>query len=498
MATFKTCKELFKNIDHTIIGDADIAVSGLAYSSNAVEQDNAFFCIVGLKSDGHNFAEDAVLRGATVIVCERELPEITKQGTTVVLVDDTRKAMAAAACAFYDYPSSSFKFVGITGTNGKTTTTYLVEEIGARAGMKTGVIGTVGMKIGDEIVEDSGRTTPESIDLQRMLAKMRDAGCELVAMEVSSHALDLKRVWGCDFDVCAFTNLSQDHLDYHKTFEAYFEAKAKLFGGDYPATRVIGTTNEWGARLKDIATGKVLTYGFEITDDICASSIEYSAQSSKFNISFEDNIFPTKTPLVGKFNVENAMCAFGIGVALGISPEKVVAGLGSNCCVPGRLQSVLPDEHTSANLPAVFVDYAHTPDALEKAISTLRELTPGRLLVLFGCGGDRDREKRPLMGEISLAADYVVVTSDNPRTEEPKAILDDILAGMTKAQDGQLKVIEDRAEAIKHIVDIGAFGDVILLAGKGHEDYQEGKDGKIHFDDREHARAALEAYVSKK
>lgn len=498
----KTCRELFQNQNAKIIGDEGKVVSGLTYKSNDAKSGDAFFCIVGQNSDGHSFALDAVANGANVIVAEREMPEVLGLGATCVIVDDTRKSMAMSAAEFYDHPSRSMMLVGITGTNGKTTTTFLTEEIGKHIGLKTAVIGTVGVKIGDEIIEDSGRTTPESLDLQRILASMRDKGCKLVVMEVSSHALDLKRVWGCNFAVTAFTNLSQDHLDYHKTFEDYFEAKCLLFSDLYPAKRVIGTSGEWGVRLAKLCIQKdastTLTYGFNNTDNIFASDIKFSSTETIFDLSlYTDDTRQTynaNIPLVGKFNIENAMCAFGIAVQLGFDPKKSLEALREKCNVPGRLERVSAQKscNSTTELPKVFVDYAHTPDALEKAISTLRELTDGKLYVLFGCGGDRDSAKRPLMGAISLNADFAVVTSDNPRTEDPLKIIADILEGMKDAPQDSFAVVEDRASAIEHIIKLASGNDIVLLAGKGHEDYQEGINGKIHFDDREFARKVLE------
>ena len=503
-----TCEGLFEGMDARIIGDADAEVRGLAYRSDAVRPGDAFFCIVGLKVDGHEFAQDAIDAGASVIVAQRNIYNADTSEVTIVIVDDTRKAMAEASCNLYGHPSRSFDLVGITGTNGKTTTTYLVETIGRHLGLKTGVIGTVGIRIGDEF-EPSGRTTPESPDLQRILARMRDAGCQLVAMEVSSHALDLKRTWGCEFAVTAFTNLTQDHLDYHRTFEEYYEAKALLFGPDYPAKRVVGTSTDWGRRLarecREPGSGAVpietsegsldvMTYGFDGSDSIHPVDVEYSSTGTVMELDAIGEDVRVESPLVGRFNVENSMCAFGIGRCLGIGDDELASALSDDCSVPGRLERVtidVPDAVTDG-LPTVYVDYAHTPDALAKAISSVKGLASGRTIVVFGCGGDRDREKRPLMGEAALAADVPIVTSDNPRTESPGSIISDIVAGMGPSDAGDAyEVIEDRAQAIAHAVSMADEGDIVLIAGKGHEDYQETSTGRIHFDDREEARNAL-------
>ena len=521
----KTCKQIFEDIDCTIIGDADVPVTGIAYRSDAVKPGDAFFCIVGLKVDGHEFAQDAIERGASVIVAERNIYNADTSSVTIVIVDDTRKAMALASCAFYDNPSSSFDLVGITGTNGKTTTTYLVEAIGKHMGFKTGVIGTVGVKIGSKI-EASSMTTPESPDIQRIFAEMRDEGCDLVAIEVSSNALDHLRTLGCDFNVTAFTNLSQDHLDYHHTFEEYFRAKARLFGEEYPAKRVIGTMTDWGRRLADdsrkCAGGsfEVLTYGFDDSDDLHPLKIEYSGKGTAIDLVDGTREVHINSPLVGRFNVENTMCAFGIGRCLGISDEDLAAALGESCSVPGRLERVRVDECDGSTLPDVYVDYAHTPDALAKAISSINGLSNGRIIVVFGCGGDRDRDKRPLMGKAALAADLAIVTSDNPRSEDPSSIIWDIVAGMPNAglsadasaaeadqiqgddasssiETERYEVIEDRGSAIRHAIMTADPDDIVLIAGKGHEDYQESASGRIHFDDREEAEKALRDRVAK-
>lgn len=505
----KPCAELFEGTFATILGNPDEPVSGLAYRSDAVVPGDAFFCIVGLNVDGHSFAQDAIDRGASVIVAERKLYLADATDVTVVVVPDSRRAMALAACAFYDDPSSAFELVGITGTNGKTTTTYLVESIARNAGESCGVIGTVGVKIGDEMVK-AERTTPESPDLQRTFADMRDAGCEIVAMEVSSHALDLGRVLGSHFAVTAFTNLTQDHLDYHHTFDAYFEAKALLFADDYPARRVISLGDQWGrelARRCHEAGDDVITTGFTEDADIHPMEVEYSDAVTTVTLSVRGERVSFTYHLVGKFNVENIMTAFGIGLQAGFSEECIVGAFQGACMVPGRLERVESDVEDIS----VFVDYAHTPDALDKALNSVKALTDGHTIVVFGCGGDRDHTKRPIMGRAALQADLAIVTSDNPRTEDPSAIIADIVAGMSEV-DGSHRidpqdreairalddaiaqaymVVEDRSDAIKHAVTIAEPGDVVLIAGKGHEDYQIIGSVKHHFDDREEAAAAL-------
>ncbi len=489
----KTCGELFEGYDCTILGDGAEPVRGLAYRSDRVEEGDLFFCIVGLVADGHTFAQDAIDHGARTLVVERVPHLADSTGVTEVVVADSRRAMAFASARFYDDPSEDFQLVGITGTNGKTTTTYLVEAIARAAGEKTGVIGTVGVQVGDERLP-SAHTTPESPDLQAIMARMRDAGCKVVAMEVSSHALDLERTWGLRFAVTAFTNLTQDHLDYHKTFDAYFEAKALLFGEDYPARRVVSIEDEWGrslARRCAEAGDEVLTTGFSPEADIHPLGVDYGATATTVQLAVgpAGRTLEITYPLVGRFNVENVMTAFACGMQLGIEPDAIAAALADVPPVPGRLQRVGGE----GDVP-VYVDYAHTPDALEKAIASVRALGQGRTLVVFGCGGNRDRGKRPLMGAAALTADYAVVTSDNPRDEAPEAIIEDIVGGM--ADEGRYEVVPDRRAAIERAIALAGPGDFVLIAGKGHEDYQVLNGQTIHFDDCEVAAEALRKAAS--
>lgn len=486
----KTCAELFGGKSCTIIGDASETVSGLAYRSDKVQPGDAFFCIVGLKVDGHSFAQDAIDRGAKVLVVERKLYLADATDVTLVVVSDSRKALAEAAAAFYDHPSNDFSLVGITGTNGKTTTTFLTEHIIQAVNKRCGVIGTVGVKIGN-VQEPSSRTTPESSDLQHLFARMRDSHCDVVAMEVSSHALDLLRTWGTKFAVTAFTNLTQDHLDYHHTFEAYFEAKALLFSAHYPAKRVICIDDKWGRELFarcSAAGDAVITTGFEASALIHPVSVDYGATSTTVTLDVRGGECTFTYPLVGKFNVSNVMTAFGIAMQLGIAPDAIARALEDVPSVPGRLERVSAQADGGVS---VYVDYAHTPDALEKAIKAVRGLNPAKLFVVFGCGGDRDGAKRSIMGRASLAADYAIVTNDNPRSENPNVIIGDILGGMQGAED-RYTVIPDRREAIRMAVQLAQSGDAILLAGKGHENYQIIGTEKLSFDDRLVAQEELE------
>ncbi|MDD6650586.1 MAG: UDP-N-acetylmuramoyl-L-alanyl-D-glutamate--2,6-diaminopimelate ligase [Eggerthellales bacterium] len=477
----KTVKELFSGIQCTIIGNENEEVSGVAFNSRDVKPGDIFFCIVGLKADGHTYAQDAIDRGAKVLVCERSLSTADTSDVTLVMVGDSRRAMARIASRYYDTPSEHFKLVGITGTNGKTTTTYLVEHIAQMASMKTAVVGTVGIRIGDETLKSS-HTTPESVDLQKLFCKMDKECCDVVAIEVSSHALDLDRVWASRFAVTAFTNLTQDHLDYHKTFESYFEAKARLFSPDYPAKRVICIDDKWGKELLRRCSGQgddVITTGFTTAAQIHPINVEYLSDRTRMLVEVRGAQYQFDYPLVGKFNVSNIMTALGIGIQLGIPADVVVSALNDAPQIPGRLQRVPSKADCGFS---VYVDYAHTPDALEKALGAVKAITTGRTIVVFGCGGDRDTTKRPIMGSVALGADYAIVTSDNPRTEDPAAIVDDILAGMTGHED-RYEVHVDRREGIAAAIAVAKPGDSILIAGKGHEDYQLVGDQVLSFDD---------------
>ena len=483
--------DLFEGLDCTIIGDGGEEIAGLAYRSDCVKPGDVFFCIVGLKVDGHSFAQDAINRGAKALVVERKLYLAETDDVTIVVVKDSRKAMAHAADRFYGSPSKSLALVGVTGTNGKTTTTYLVEQIARAAGKKTGVIGTVGIEIAGAR-EEAHHTTPESPDLQETFARMRDARCDVVAMEVSSHALDLLRTWHTTFAVTAFSNLTQDHLDYHHTFEAYFEAKALLFSPDYPAKRVICIDDKWGRELHRRCASAdewVITTGFDTSAQIHPVEVDYATDHTHVVLDVRGRKVTFDYPLVGRFNVENVMCAYGIALALGISHDVIVGALSESPQVPGRLERVKMPSGDESDI-AVFVDYAHTPDALEKALGSIKALTQGRTLVVFGCGGDRDASKRSIMGRVALGADCAFVTSDNPRSEDTDAIIADIVSGMGAASD-RYEVIPDRREAIARAIACARPGDSILIAGKGHEDYQILGSQTIHFDDREVAAEEL-------
>jgi UDP-N-acetylmuramoyl-L-alanyl-D-glutamate--2,6-diaminopimelate ligase len=442
-----------------IVGDAAVEISDLAYDTRAVTPGALFFCVSGARFDGHELADRAIDAGAAGLVVEHPVASRVPQ----VIVDDSRSAMAAAALEFFGHPANELQIAAVTGTNGKTTTAFLLYSILGAAGRKPGLLGTIESRIGGEI-RPAVRTTPEAIDLQRAFREMLDAGDRSAAMEATSHGSQLGRLDGIRFSSLAFTNLTQDHLDLHGTMEAYFEAKRRLFlEGRPPAAINVG--DSWGRKLAGDRPD-ALTYGYADDAEIRPEALD--------GIDFK---------LKGRFNVENALAALASCRLLEIDDDAIARGLEAVEGVPGRFEAV--DEGQPFT---VLVDYAHTPDSLENVLTTARELTSGRLICVFGCGGDRDREKRPIMGRIAAElADVPIVTSDNPRSEDPGAIIDEILAGM----DGDAEVIQDRRSAIAHAIETAEPGDVVVIAGKGHEQGQQFRDRTVPFDDREVAREAL-------
>ncbi len=478
-------------IAYTPLHDATarIEVTSLEFASADVTAGSLFFCIPGTMADGHSYAADAVSRGAVALVVERELDLDIPQ----YLVSSSRDALSLASANFYGNPSRAISLVGITGTNGKTTTTFLVEHLAQVAGLNTGLIGTVETHIRN-VVAPSIHTTPESRDLQRLLARMRDDAVDLVSMEVSSHAIDLGRINHVHFAVAAFSNLTQDHLDYHATMEDYFRAKSAFFVQHDVARRVVCIDGEYGKRLAQMCADidqPVLTVGFTDEADIHVLDASYAPHSTQLTLSVRGEKVSFTLPLVGRFNAENALLTFGIGVSLGFDLDIIVEALETAPQVPGRLERVIGAKGTTPDF-GVLVDYAHTPDSLAKAIAALRPLTPERVICVFGCGGDRDANKRPKMGAAALTADIAVVTSDNPRTEPPEAIIEQIVKGMEGAEDRTF-VIEDRRAAIRFALQQAQEGDAVLIAGKGHEDYQIVGEVKHPFDDRLVAAEEIES-----
>ena len=470
--------------------DPQLRVESLCYDSRQAAPGALFFALRGVRAEGNQFVAQAAELGATTIVSDAASAACA---LPFIQVPDARAALADMAAAFHDHPAAKLKVMGVTGTNGKTTTAFLLKHLLDADQRRCGLVGTIKYCIGDTEI-DAPRTTPESADLQDLLAQMVDAGSKAVAMEVSSHALVQQRVRGIEFDTAVFTNLTQDHLDYHKTMEAYFEAKALLFKNLGAQTKkkgkaLLNADDRHGHLLKERLTKKkvpVITYGLGASADFRATDVKFDATGSSFHLQAKGRSYLVRTPLIGSFNIYNALAALAAASSMGMELRAAVAALAQAPQVPGRLQRV-PAKRSFQ----VFVDYAHTDDALRNVLRTLRELNPNRLITVFGCGGDRDRAKRPLMAAAAEElSDWSILTSDNPRSEDPLAILADIRAGLRGTRHEE---IPDRETAIRQAVERAAAGDIVLIAGKGHETSQEFATGKVPFDDVVVARRAIEA-----
>jgi UDP-N-acetylmuramoyl-L-alanyl-D-glutamate--2,6-diaminopimelate ligase len=477
---------------------SDPEIVRVTSDSRQVEAGTVFFALPGAKADGHAFAAEAARRGAVAVVAERK---VECAPAVLLLAPSARRAMAIAAANFHGRPADALKVAGVTGTNGKTTVTYLVEACARAAGLPIGVLGTVTHRF-PGIVRTASHTTPESTEIQALLAEMRAAGAKAAVLEVSSHALAQERVAGMRFAVAGFTNLTRDHLDYHGDMEGYFAAKRRLFAEHLlpDGTAVVNAADPWGAKLADqLGPGRRLwRYGNRAGDALRAHDVGCGLGGIVARFETPAGDLAIRSPLVGAHNVENLLCAAGMALALGIPAEAVVRGLSESAGAPGRLERI------AARGVNLFVDYAHTDDALARALSALRALAPRRVLCVFGCGGDRDHGKRPLMGlAAARGADLVVVTSDNPRSEDPAAIIAEVIPGLAQGSAARIDraaalrgdrgfVVEpDRRAAIRLAVEAAREGDAVLVAGKGHEDYQIVGTQRLHFDDREEARAAL-------
>ncbi|QHT63857.1 UDP-N-acetylmuramoyl-L-alanyl-D-glutamate--2,6-diaminopimelate ligase [Paenibacillus lycopersici] len=478
-----------------LIGDGETAIAGIETDSRRVMPGDLFICLRGHRVDGHDYAAQAVTDGAAAIVAER--PLALPREVPQIIVKDGRHAMAVLADYYYGQPSRRLKLIGVTGTNGKTTTTYLIERILKDAGHSPGVIGTVEMRYRDRALPMSG-TTPEALELQRSLRAMADAGADYCVMEVSSHALEQGRVKGCRYRTAIFTNLTQDHLDYHATMERYAAAKALLFsrmGNEFavlPEDRLFAVLNAddpASPGYADATAAEVVTYGIERDADVRASGVRITAHGTAFHVETFAGAADITLKMAGKYNVYNALGAISASLIEGIPLRRIKASLEALPGVPGRVEAV-----NAGQSFAVIVDYAHTPDGLENVLKAIKEFAVGRVICVFGCGGDRDRTKRPLMGAISgHYADYSFVTSDNPRTEDPLRILADVEAGLLR--DGvprdRYELLADRRAAIQKAVEMASRDDVVLIAGKGHETYQDIQGVKTDFDDREVAKEAI-------
>jgi UDP-N-acetylmuramoyl-L-alanyl-D-glutamate--2,6-diaminopimelate ligase len=468
----------------------DLRIQQVVHDSRKVQGGALFVAIHGEATDGNLFAKDAAKRGAVAVVSGTTASVDWPKEIPWIEVNEPRKALAIAAANFYGKPADALRLVGVTGTNGKTTTTSLIDSIVKASGAKAGLFGTIGYHTpkGDK---PAPNTTPESADLQGFFAEIRDAGGTYATLEASSHALAMDRLWGCHFATAVFTNLTRDHIDFHKTFENYFAAKRRLFegtGAGAPDVAVVNADDEWGKKLVGVAK-KTLTYGLQNGADLKAKKFQLSFDGLNFAAQTPNGTIQLESPLVGRINVYNILAAIGAGIALGFSNDLIEAGIRNLNAVAGRFQRIDQGQPF-----LVVVDYAHTDDALENLIKTARELnTKGRIITVFGCGGSRDRTKRPIMGETSgRLSDLSVLTSDNPRQEDPLKIISDIVVGMQKSA-GKYMIEADRANAIQLAIEEARTGDIVLLAGKGHEDYQIFADYTIHFDDREVARKALAA-----
>jgi UDP-N-acetylmuramoyl-L-alanyl-D-glutamate--2,6-diaminopimelate ligase len=479
--------QLLQNVPYTSKQTTqEIEILGLAYDSRKVGPDCLFVAIKGERTDGNLFVDQALERGAVAILSENKAPAGFRG--CWVQVENARQTLAGAAASFYKHPTRAFELIGITGTNGKTSTAYLTESILLAAGALVGVVSTIEYR-GPQGKMSAERTTPESLDLQALFAKFVEQRCRLVVMEVSSHALDMERVHACRFRTAVFTNLTQDHLDYHHTMENYFRAKQKLFlgtGFGPPGQSVINRDDSWGVALEALCAGRCLTYSTEGAGDFQLVESRLERKGLWVRLKAPRATLEMQTQLVGKPNLSNILAAVAVASDLDIDDDAIRRGIENCPPIPGRFERIDQGQPFQ-----VFVDYAHTPDALEKVLQTARHLHPRRLLALFGCGGERDRAKRPAMAHIAeQIADFCWITSDNPRSEDPLQILAEIEAGF-KARPVRHQVEPDRQTAIREVLRHAAPGDAVVIAGKGHETYQVLADRTIHFDDRQEARLAL-------
>jgi UDP-N-acetylmuramoyl-L-alanyl-D-glutamate--2,6-diaminopimelate ligase len=489
---FKMAPKLsnFLNDDEIVAskGDLDRPISGLAIDSRRVMHGNLFFALPGRRADGHSFIDEAINRGAVAIVAEK-MPAAVPSRVTFIQVADARRVLARVSQRYFKFPDKSLDLVGVTGTNGKTTVTGILKHLLATSQQRVGLIGTVHYDLGARVVP-SYRTTPESLELFGMLAQMREAGCRQAVMEVSSHGIEQHRVLGMQFAVGVFTNLSRDHLDYHGTMDAYFEVKSRLFNGGIgtaPRAAAINIDDLHGRRLVAEAPAhlKIVTFGESVEAMVRAENVQLNSRASSLTLVWPEGRVDLESPLIGRYNVSNLLAAFAACYALGRDPGVIASRLKSLAGVPGRMERVEAGQPFN-----VLVDYAHTDDALRQALSMLREVTPGRLLVVFGCGGDRDRSKRPLMtSAVQDFADFAWATADNPRSEQLAQIFADMRSGVW--DEGKISFVADRRRAVGEALAEAQAGDCVLIAGKGHENFQELADTVVPFDDRQVARESL-------
>ncbi|MGB4505258.1 MAG: UDP-N-acetylmuramoyl-L-alanyl-D-glutamate--2,6-diaminopimelate ligase [Syntrophaceticus sp.] len=486
-----TFQELLQGVEVLTAAGLERIVTGLHYDSRQVKPGNIFVCIQGYRTDGHLFIQDALSRGAIGVVIEKDID--IDSGISFVRVNNSRLALALMAANYYGHPSRNLTLIGVTGTNGKTTTTHLIEAVLAGRGESTGIIGTIWNKIGEQKFPVV-RTTPESLDLQAILAKMNAAMVQTVSMEVSSHALYLQRVAACEFDVGVYTNITQDHLDFHGSLDEYLAAKMLLFEGlgkertkKRPCYAVVNNDDSAAKRIKHCTRVPVITYGIHEQADVRADQVRLTPEGSSFVVVHSEGDFQVFTSLPGEFNVYNSLAAISVGLKEGVPVTVIKDALQKMKGVPGRFELV--DEGQNFT---VVIDYAHTPDGLKNVLKTARAITRGRLITVFGCGGDRDAGKRPIMGRISgEISDYTVITSDHPRSEDPEQIEQQIEDGIRQIKNAHYTIITDRYQAIRHALLSARDGDFVVIAGKGHETYQVIGDQVLPFDDHQVVREIL-------
>ncbi len=481
-------RDLMQGIDYKLAsGSVDDEVKGISYDSRKVKPGDLFICIPGFKIDGHQFAAQAIANGATVIAAEKEME--LAAGTTLLLVADSRKSLPILASNFYQQPSRNLRVVGVTGTNGKTTITHLIQAILEEAGKKTGILGTLYARI-DDLEINLGHTTPESLDIEAFMRSVAAKDGQYVVMEVSSHALDLGRVDQIAFDVAVFSNLTQDHLDYHLTMDSYKESKLELFRSVAEGKgkfAIINADDPYAQDFITVSGGRQFTYGINQPADVRAIKLESNLKGSRFTVVTAQEEFEVNMKLIGLFSVYNALAAISFAIKEGLDSALIKSALEKLGGVAGRFEQVDCGQDFT-----VVVDYAHTPDGLENILKTGRQIVENRMITVFGCGGDRDKTKRPQMGKIAAQySDFCIVTSDNPRSEEPEAIIDDILPGLNAVLNSHYAKIVDRHDAIEHAIRLARKGDLVIIAGKGHENYQLIKDQILDFDDRQVAREIL-------
>ncbi|MGM0411171.1 MAG: UDP-N-acetylmuramoyl-L-alanyl-D-glutamate--2,6-diaminopimelate ligase [Bacillota bacterium] len=463
----------------------DIEIEDISYDSRKLKSNSIFIAIEGFKTDGHKYINEAIKKGAKAIIIEKDIENYNDE-IVYIKVENSRKAMAFLAAEFYNNPQKKLKLIGITGTNGKTTTSYLIKSILKNAGYKTALIGTIGNFIGGEKFP-STRTTPNSLELHKLFHKMLNNNVEYVVMEVSSHAIDLKRILNLKFNAAVFTNISQDHLDYHKNFEEYINVKSKLFEQvKKNGYSIINVDDKNSDKIISNSSSKIMSYSIKKASDLKAKNICLDVKSSSFQL--ENYSKKINLNISGKFNVYNALAAIGVGFSLNISYNNIKEALERVKGIPGRFELVKENQNFT-----VIIDYAHTADGMKNVLKTITDLPRNDIITIFGCGGDRDRDKRPKMAKVAAKySDYFIITTDNPRSEDPEAIISDIIKGLSSNKDNY-EIIVDRKEAIFKAIKQAQKNDIIIIFGKGHENYQVFRDKTIHFDDKEEAKKAIKA-----